>query len=66
MGWLKSLITILRGRRGVQTSSIEPADPNDIVARNGLVYGPPPDPISDAAKAEIERQKDSRRFGAHR
>jgi hypothetical protein len=65
MEWLKSLITTLRGRRGVQTSSIEPADPNDIVARTGLAYGPPPDPISDDAKVEIERQKNWRRTGGH-
>jgi hypothetical protein len=66
MGWLNSLVARLWGNRKTESAPVDVEQSDDIVTRNGLSYSPAPDPISDAAKAEIERQKDSRRFGAHR
>jgi hypothetical protein len=54
MGWLKSLFAALRGNRKTEST---PIDPDDIVARNGLSYGPASDPISNEARVELERQK---------
>jgi hypothetical protein len=39
MGWLKSLLGVLRGSRQAAPLPIDP-DPDDIVARNGLSYAP--------------------------
>jgi len=57
MRWFRYLMRKLRGVADAPTSSMAEDDParDDFVARHGLSYGLPPDPVSYNGKVEAAR-----------